>query len=309
MSFAKIVKEELSQLNTTNEEQLAELSAMFDLASELSISNHEQTLWFKSNNPTVSRRFLTMLKRQYKIENTLLTKKQGNFKKGYQIALGVKESLEQIKFEHGIFNDDDQSDLLTQSPETKLGYLRGAFLTSGSVNDPKTAEYHLEIYGDNSDVILKIQQLMNLFDLNAKITKRRKGFIVYLKDASNIEDFLRLIGASDTVFEYEDIRIKRDFNNSINRILNCEIANEKKTIVAANQQIKDIELILKYRVPLNEKLQQVVDLRLQNPDASLNELIESFEATYQETITKSGLNHRFKKLSEIALGLKEGNES
>ncbi|CDR30125.1 Sporulation transcription regulator WhiA [Acholeplasma oculi] len=309
MSFAKIVKEELSQLNTTNEEQLAELSAMFDLASELSISNHEQTLWFKSNNPTVSRRFLTMLKRQYKIENTLLTKKQGNFKKGYQIALGVKESLEQIKFEHGIFNEDDQSDLLTQSPETKLGYLRGAFLTSGSVNDPKTAEYHLEIYGDNSDVILKIQQLMNLFDLNAKITKRRKGFIVYLKDASNIEDFLRLIGASDTVFEYEDIRIKRDFNNSINRILNCEIANEKKTIVAANQQIKDIELILKYRVPLNEKLQQVVDLRLQNPDASLNELIENFEATYQETITKSGLNHRFKKLSEIALGLKEGNES
>lgn len=309
MSFAKIVKEELSQLNTSNEEQLAELSAMFDLASELSISNHEQTLWFKSNNPTVSRRFLTMLKRQYKIENTLLTKKQGNFKKGYQIALGVKESLEQIKFEHGIFNEDDQSDLLTQSPETKLGYLRGAFLTSGSVNDPKTAEYHLEIYGDNSDVILKIQQLMNQFDLNAKITKRRKGFIVYLKDASNIEDFLRLIGASDTVFEYEDIRIKRDFNNSINRILNCEIANEKKTIVAANQQIKDIELILKYRVPLNEKLQQVVDLRLQNPDASLNELIESFEATYQETITKSGLNHRFKKLSEIALGLKEGNES
>lgn len=309
MSFAKIVKEELSQLNTSNEEQLAELSAMFDLASELSISNHEQTLWFKSNNPTVSRRFLTMLKRQYKIENTLLTKKQGNFKKGYQIALGVKESLEQIKFEHGIFNEDDQSDLLTQSPETKLSYLRGAFLTSGSVNDPKTAEYHLEIYGDNSDVILKIQQLMNQFDLNAKITKRRKGFIVYLKDASNIEDFLRLIGASDTVFEYEDIRIKRDFNNSINRILNCEIANEKKTIVAANQQIKDIELILKYRVPLNEKLQQVVDLRLQNPDASLNELIESFESTYQESITKSGLNHRFKKISDLALGLKEGNES
>src|SRR5690606_24686978 len=205
--------------------------------------------------------------------------------------------------------DDDQSDLLTQSPETKLGYLRGAFLTSGSVNDPKTAEYHLEIYGDNSDVILKIQQLMNQFDLTAKITKRRKGFIVYLKDASNIEDFLRLIGASDTVFEYEDIRIKRDSINSINRILNCEIANEKKAIVATNHQIKDVEVILKYRVPLNEKLQQVVDLRLQNPDASLNELIESFEATYQETITESGLNHRFKKLSEIALGLKEGNES
>nr|WIF88388.1 DNA-binding protein WhiA [Acholeplasma laidlawii] len=230
MSYAKEVKNELIQLNTTNEEQLAELSAMIDLGTELSISEGVPTLWFKSNNPTVARRFLKLLKQQYKIDSTLLTKQQGSFNKGHQVRLGIQESLKQIMQEHGILGDKDASEFLTVSQEAQLSYLRGAFLVSGSVNDPKKAEYHLEIYSENSDTILKIQRLMNFIDMDAKITKRRKGFIVYLKDVNKIEDFLRYIGASQTVFEFEDIRIKRDFNNSINRILNCEIANEKKQL-------------------------------------------------------------------------------
>lgn len=304
MSFAKEVKNELIQLNTTNEEQLAELSAMIDLASELSISESVPTLWFKSNNPTVSRRFLKLLKQQYKIDSTLLTKQMGNFNKGYQIRLGIQDALKEIMLEHGILGDKDASEFLTNSLDTKLSYLRGAFLVSGSVNDPKKAEYHLEIYSDNSDKIIRIQSLMNLLEMNAKVTKRRKGYIVYLKDVNKIEDFLRYIGASQTVFEFEDIRIKRDFNNSINRVLNCELANEKKTIVAANAQLEDIELIEKYHVDLNDKLKQVIHLRKTYPDASLVELLEHFEIEFGETITKSGLNHRFKKLKDLAIELR-----
>lgn len=300
MSYAKEVKNELIQLNTTNEEQLAELSAMIDLGTELSISEGVPTLWFKSNNPTVARRFLKLLKQQYKIDSTLLTKQQGSFNKGHQVRLGIQESLKQIMQEHGILGDKDASEFLTVSQEAQLSYLRGAFLVSGSVNDPKKAEYHLEIYSENSDTILKIQRLMNFIDMDAKITKRRKGFIVYLKDVNKIEDFLRYIGASQTVFEFEDIRIKRDFNNSINRILNCEIANEKKTIVAANSQLEDIELIEKYHIRLNDKLLQVIHLRKTYPDASLMELIDEYEVLYGETITKSGLNHRFKKIKDLA---------
>lgn len=300
MSYAKEVKNELVQLNTTNEEQLAELSAMIDLGTELSISEGVPTLWFKSNNPTVARRFLKLLKQQYKIDSTLLTKQQGSFNKGHQVRLGIQESLKQIMQEHGILGDKDASEFLTVSQEAQLSYLRGAFLVSGSVNDPKKAEYHLEIYSENSDTILKIQRLMNFIDMDAKITKRRKGFIVYLKDVNKIEDFLRYIGASQTVFEFEDIRIKRDFNNSINRILNCEIANEKKTIVAANSQLEDIELIEKYHIRLNDKLLQVIHLRKTYPDASLMELIDEYEVLYGETITKSGLNHRFKKIKDLA---------
>lgn len=300
MSYAKEVKNELIQLNTTNEEQLAELSAMIDLGTELSISEGVPTLWFKSNNPTVARRFLKLLKQQYKIDSTLLTKQQGSFNKGHQVRLGIQESLKQIMQEHGILGDKDASEFLTVSQEAQLSYLRGAFLVSGSVNDPKKAEYHLEIYSENSDTILKIQRLMNFIDMDAKITKRRKGYIVYLKDVNKIEDFLRYIGASNTVFEFEDIRIKRDFNNSINRILNCEIANEKKTIVAANSQLEDIELIEKYHIRLNDKLLQVIHLRKTYPDASLMELIDEYEVLYGETITKSGLNHRFKKIKDLA---------
>lgn len=304
MSYAKQVKNELIQLNTSNEEQLAEISAMLDLASEIVISEGVPTLWFKSNNPTVARRFLKLLKQQYKIESTFLTKRQGNFNKGYQIRLGVQDALNEIMLEHGILGDKDATDFLTFSPETKLSYLRGAFLVSGSVNDPKTAEYHLEIYSDNTDHILRIQRLMNEIDMNAKVTKRRKGYIVYLKDVNKIEDFLRYIGASQTVFEFEDIRIKRDFNNSINRILNCEIANEKKTIMAANRQLEDIELIETYRLDIDEKVQQTMDLRKQYPDASLTELTEYFESNYGETITKSGLNHRLKKIRDLAAELR-----
>ncbi len=305
-SFARIVKDELVQLNTDKEEQGAELFAMIDLASEIGVSGGVPTLWFKSNNPTVSRRFLKMIKNRYKIENSLLTKKQGNFAKKEQIYVGITEKIDDIILEFGIFGDQDASDFLTNTPETKLAYLRGAFLTAGSVNDPKTAEYHLEIYAEDKDIILKIQGMMNIFELNAKITKRRKGLIVYLKDATKIEDFLRLIGASDTVFEYEDIRIKRDFNNSINRILNCELANEKKTIVAAHAQLKDIEFIETHHIRLNEKLLQVAKLRKMFPEDSLNELLINYEKTFNEKITKSGLNHRFKKLNELAVELRKG---
>lgn len=300
MSFAKRVKEELVQIQPSKEEALAEFSAMIELGTELAISERVKTLWFKSNNPTVARRFLGLLKGLYKVENTLLTKKQGNFKKGYQIQLGVQEAISDIMVEHSLFGENDKVDLLIQNEETIKSYLRGAFLTTGSVNDPKTSEYHLEIYSENKDSILRIQRLMNEFGLNAKITKRRNGLICYLKDVTSIEDFLRVIGASDTVFEYEDIRIKRDFNNSINRVLNCEIANEKKTIQAANIQMKYIDYIEKSRVKVDYKILQAMEIRKENPDASLNELVEYFEEKYKERITKSGLSHRFSKLKEIA---------
>lgn len=306
MSFAKIVKEELAQLHLSKEEQMAELAAFIQLNTELSIEHQVRTLWFKSNNPTVARRFLGILKTLYPIANTLMTKKQGNFNKGYQIQLGVQEGLDAIISEHDILLDENSSDVLTQTHETKLAYLRGAFLASGSVNDPKTAEYHLEIYSENSEIILFIQKLMNDLELNAKITKRRRGFICYLKDATKIEDFLRYIGASSTVFEYEDIRIKRDFNNSINRVLNCEIANEKKTLDAASDLLKHIRIVEKYKHQLNPKLIQAIHIRKKYPDVPLTELIYHYEQTFNEKITKSGLNHRFNKIKEISSEIRRG---
>lgn len=310
MSFAKMVKEELTGLQVSKDEQLAELAAFLQLNTEVSIANQKTTLWFKTNNPTVGRRFLQIVKQLYKVENTLLTKQALNFRKNHQIQIGINEDLERILSEHDILSDEKNTELLTQLPETKQAYLRGAFLASGSVNDPKTAQYHLEIYASNPDQIIFIQKLMNQFDLNAKITQRRKGFIAYLKDVEHIEDFLRYIGASKTVFLYEDIRIKRDLNNSINRIVNCEIANEKKIVAAAYEQIEYIKIIQEHiGAQIDYKMQEVMTLRLEYPEASLNELVELFEKRYQEKITKSGLNHRFLKIKETAKQIMESKHT
>ncbi|CCV63714.1 Sporulation regulator WhiA family protein [Alteracholeplasma palmae J233] len=302
MSFAKMVKEELATINKMQDEQLSELAAFMHLNVELEIKNHEKMLWFKTTNPTVARRFLTLVKTLYKTDATLMTSQEHNFKKKNSIHIGIKENVDQILSEHDLFYEQENLELLTQTVETKTAYLRGCFLSSGSVNHPKTGEYHLEIYSDNPTKMVFIQRLMNEFNLNAKITQRRNGYIAYLKEAECIADFLRYIGAVETVFLYDDIRIKRDFNNSINRVINMELANEKKVIQAASEQIEDIEIIEK-KIDLNtlsDKIIKAMNLRKKYPDTSLSELTTLYLKEYQETISKSGLNHRYMKIKELA---------
>jgi hypothetical protein len=211
--------------------------------------------------------------------------------------------------EHGLLEDPiENQELSTATPEAKKAFLRASFLAGGSVNHPKTAEYHLEIFTKEPNQAIFLQSIMNFFELNAKITKRRQGFICYIKDAQGVSDFLQLIGAQQALFQFEDIRIKRDFNNSINRVMNMEIANEKKAIVAANEQIRDIEIVEKY-IPqgqIDAKSRQVIELRKTYPEASLMELVQLFEETYHDQISKSGMNHRLVKIKQMAKEIKEG---
>ncbi|MBN2300153.1 MAG: DNA-binding protein WhiA [Acholeplasmataceae bacterium] len=309
MSFARTVKEELVSVPVELDEQLAEFSAFLNLNTEFHIENKHKMLDFKTNNPTVARRFLQLVRTLYQAETQLITQKQVKLNQKQTVIIRIETRVEDIINEHGLFdNPIDNQELTTQSPEAKRAYLRAAFLSSGSVNHPKTAEYHLEIFSKSSDLIVFIQQLMNYFDLNAKITTRRKGYIVYLKDAQHISDFLQVVGAQNSVFQFEDIRIKRDFNNSINRVINCEIANEKKIFIAANEQLKDIETIEKF-IPehhIDEKMMMVMKLRKDNPESSLLDLTTAYEDAYGETISKSGLNHRFMKIRQLAEQIKEG---
>ncbi len=309
MSFARTVKEELVTVPVELEEQLAEFSAFLNLNTEFHIESKHKMLDFKTNSPTVARRFLQLVRTLYQAETSLLTQKQVKLKQRQTIIIRINTKVEDIINEHGLFDNPlDNQELTTQSPEAKRAYLRAAFLSSGSVNHPKTAEYHLELYAKSSEQIIFIQQLMNSFDLNARITKRRKGFIAYLKDAEHISDFLQVVGAQNSVFKFEDIRIKRDFNNSINRVMNCEIANEKKIFIAANEQLKDIETIETF-IPehhIDEKMKMVMKLRKDNPESSLLDLTAFYEQAYGDTISKSGLNHRFIKIRQLAEQIKEG---
>ena len=312
MSFAKTVKEELVTLPIELDEQLAEFSAFLNLNTEFHIENKQKMIDFKSNNPTVAKRFLQLVRTLYQAETSLITQKNSKLNQKKSVIIRIETKVEDMINEHQYLdNNIENQELLTQSHEAKRAYLRAAFLTSGSINHPKTANYHLEIFSRDSKQIVFIQQLMNAFDLNARITKRRNGFIVYIKDAEGISSFLQVVGAQNSVFQFEDLRIKRDFNNSINRIMNCEIANEKKVFVAANTQLKEIEIIETF-IPIHHidpKMKQVMDLRKEYPESSLQELTEQFEISYQEKISKSGLNHRLQKIKELAEKIKEGRTS
>ena len=192
----------------------------------------------------------------------------------------------------------------------KKSYLRGAFLARGSVNDPAKSAYHLEIATRSNDEAIYIQHLMNTFDLNAKMSKRRNDLIIYVKEVSKIADFLRIIGISQMVFKFEEIQVQREFKNDLNRKVNSEIANEIKTMSAAKAQLLNIQY-LEYNYPLEKmdpKILLIMKVRKENPEASFKELIDILNNDYDEKITKSGLNHRFRKIKEMVDELKQAKK-
>jgi hypothetical protein len=197
------------------------------------------------------------------------------------------------------FQDVDEA--LIKKECCKKAYLRGAFLAGGSINSPETSSYHLEIQTFSQKQAEILQKLGNEFGLNAKVAQNKRGFIMYMKDAERISDFLRVTGATNQLFVYEDSRIKRDFLNSINRVINCDIANEKKAMDAANRQLKHIETIEALgNEEITKSLKEAIFLRKTYPEATLLELASISGTHFPEPISKSALNHRFRAIKDLA---------
>lgn len=310
MTFARSVKNELVTVPTIHEEMLAEFSAFLNLVCEFEIVDNKRIISFQTKNPTVTKRFLLLSKTLYDTETELLQKEAEQFSKKPLIILRLTKNVSKIINEHDFLGDAISNvRLITYSDITKIAFLRGAFLVAGSVNHPKTSNYHLEIFANNEDEIILIQSLMNHFDLNARITKRRKGFIAYLKDADSISDFIKLIGAHNAVFKFEDVRIKRDFNNSINRVINMEIANEQKSYLAGREQLENIKILRKHLSfdQIDDKIVKVIELREKYPEANLRELSELYNLENNEKISRSGINHRLNKIKELASNYRKEN--
>ena len=196
----------------------------------------------------------------------------------------------------------DMNSQMKQDEQLARLCIREAFIKSGSMNDPNK-KYHLEIMFKTKKKAEEMQTLLNNFNINAKVIKREKDYMLYLKDGEEISEFLALIGANSSVIKFEEIRVLKETRNDINRLVNCETANLNKTINAAVKQIEDIKLIKKKRKFSNlpENLQEIAELRIANPDVSLVELGKMLS----EPIGKSGVNHRLKKLSAIAEDLRK----
>src|SRR5690625_1223058 len=220
----------------------------------------------------------------------------------------VPQLLQQLQ----IFNK--KNEWISPIPKTYLNeeccrraYLRGAFLAGGSVNNPETASYHLEIFTYDKEHSASLCQLLNTFGLRAREHKRRNGYITYIKEAEKITEFLILIEAHNALFKFEDVRIVRDMRNSVNRLANCETANLNKTISASFRQVESIKLIDESAgiESLPERLQEIAHLRLKHQEATLKELGELVETG---KISKSGVNHRLKKIDEIAEKIRQGEK-
>lgn len=312
VSYASDVKKELTSLPVHPEHAKAELAAFLRMNGVLSLHDHQFSLDITTENPAIARRIFSLIKTAYGIEPLLIVSKKMKLKKNYQYLVRLQKQVHEILTDLEIF--DSNNGLITGIPEKimsseqrAMSYLRGAFLASGSVNNPETSRYHLEIYSlyeDHNQDLLKLMN--NFFYLNAKETRRRSGYIVYLKEAEKIGDFLHVVGAVNAMLAFEDLRIMRDMRNSVNRLVNCDTANLKKTANAAAKQVEDIQLIEeKFGLEnLPEKLTVLARFRLTHPELSLKEVAAQVP---DGPISKSGVNHRFQKIREIAKQLKEEN--
>jgi hypothetical protein len=312
MSFASETKKELTQIEANAQCLKAEVSAIIRMNGTLSFSSKQLILDVQTENAAIARRIYTIIKKLYPYNVELLVRKKMRLKKNNvyicRIREGAREILNDLDILQGEFQlNHSISNSLLKTSNQKRAYLRGAFLAGGSVNNPETSSYHLEIYSMYKEHSEALAHLMNEFNLNAKTIERKKGHITYLKEAEKISEFLGLTGAFQAMLKFEDVRILRDMRNSVNRIVNCETANLNKTIGAALRQVENIKFIDQTIGidQLPEKLREVARLRIEHQDVTLKELGEMISTG---TVSKSGINHRLRKIDEIAEKLRRGEK-
>lgn len=301
MSFTSTVKNEASKIETIQAEKIAELSAII-----ASIGNITKSIKITTENASVARRIFNLVKDLYDLNPKITVRKGYNFNKNYLYILEVNHKVQIILNDLGIYENklklDSPKDYMVDDEELIRAYLRGLFLAIGSINDPKTSRYHLEFLVENENYAKFISELLNKFSLNSKIIKRDVKYMIYVKEAEKISDFLRIISSSQAVLYYENIRIYRDHKNMINRLNNCEQSNVDKMIATAMDQVHDIEDInaVEGLDLVEEKIKEVCFYRLKYPEASLQELSEIISIETGKSLTKSGLHHRFKKIKILA---------
>ena len=301
MSFTSKIKTEISKQKYTKLEQISLLSGI--TKNEI-IGN---TITIQNENQDVANLIFNLFQENYKIIPKITVRKGYNYNKNYIYIIEINNKQEIIDDLN--LNNTIPNDYIIADDNLIRAYIKGVFLAKGSINDPKTSRYHMEILVDNEAYAEYINNILNNYNLNSKILKRENKYMIYIKEAEKIGDFLRLIGTTKALLYYEDIRIYRDHVNMTNRLNNCEQANVDRIIQTATEQVKDIELIKKHGLELlSEKEQIAAQYRLKYKDASLQELSEIITLETNQTITKPGLHHRFDKIKKLAQKLREKEE-
>jgi hypothetical protein len=317
MSFSKKIKEELSkQVSPARHCQIAELTAIISLCGTISINEKEEYfLKIHTENLTVARKYLILIKKAFDVLAEISIS-EGSGLKGrrlYAVFLKDKDATMRILKATKLIDDNGEikeelslaNNLIVQNPCCRRAFIRGAFLAAGSMSDPSKA-YHFEIVTTTMAKAGQLQEIINFFDLDAKIVMRKNHYVVYVKEGAQLVDLLNIMEAHVALMELENVRILKEMRNSVNRQVNCETANINKTVTAATKQMEDIEYI-KNTIglgELSEGLEETARLRIEQPEASLKEL----GMLLNPPLGKSGVNHRLRRISEIADTLREEKE-
>lgn len=308
MSFSGNVKEELSEhWSSARHCQIAELSAILGLCGSIIInSRNEYRVKVHTENKAVARKVFTLIKKTFNIESDISIRRNIQ-KQSVSYSVVVKQHQDALRVLQAVKLIDEHLDgfeevrivnpIVVQQTCCKRAFIRGAFLAAGSMSDPKKA-YHFEIVCAAEPMAEQIRELMSSFSMDAKIVQRKKSYVVYLKEGSQIVDILNIMESHVSLMELENVRILKEMRNTVNRKVNCETANLNKTVSAAVKQLEDITYLRDTigLEKLSEGLEEVALARLSHPDASLKEL----GALLSPPVGKSGVNHRLRKLGDLA---------
>ena len=307
MSFSGKVKEELAgQFSPARHCQVAEMAALLCGCGHVeNLPDGNRKLWIQTENEAVARKSFTILRKTFNIETAIVIREGSHLKRGRVYLVEVtdparaEEVLQGTKLsvdnKTGLLEMDNS--LVVQMSCCKRAFIRGTFLSSGSISDPEKG-YHFEIVCPDKRKAEQLQGIIRSFHVEAKIVVRKKSYVVYVKEGAQIVDMLAVMEANVALMNLENIRILKEMRNTVNRKVNCEAANINKTVSAAVKQIDDIRYIeeTKGLDKLPEGLKDMALTRLTYPEASLKEL----GALLQNPVGKSGVNHRLRNLSEMA---------
>lgn len=303
MTFTTMLKEEISKNDFNVIEARCELIGFLNSIAKF---NKDEIL-ITLENASIARYIYKEIKQIYNVTPSITVRLQKRFKVKQIYILSIKEKVSFIKKSIALGNKIKLDDLV--SDEEKLAFIRGTFLASGNISNPSTSGYHLEIIFTKERLAKQVLNLLNEFKLNAKLIKREYKSIIYIKSGECISDLIKGFKAINTLFYFEDIRIYKDHKNMVNRLNNCEIANQEKSIKTGLKQINNINYLKDNDLfnLLEDKTKLVADARINNPDASLQELAEIVTHNGYR-IGKSGVNHHFIKINDLVNKHKERND-
>ena len=304
MTFSGKIKQNISNLEESKLEYISELSGILTTNAEIKL----YSIKVQTENINVANKIFKTIKNIYGVTSNIMIKNNYNFKKNELYIIEIKKDVPKILKDLGLLNEQGfkllkiPNEFIVSDDELKKAFIRGCFLISGSVNDPKTSRYHLEIIINELESAKFLCDLLNEYNLNAKIHRRKKGYMVYIKESEKISEFLTMLKAYDEVLYFEDIRTYREKINMSNRINNCEQANVEKSMKSAQSQINDINYLKEIDAfdLLDEKVKEVANYRVKYPESSLIELSEIISVETGNKVTKSCVNHRLRKIKELA---------